>query len=171
MGPSIKPHFARRVRAMSTSVHRIYYAGSRGGFLFIGLVFMLIGGFFVLSGLLSAIGVLTHDRGAAFFCGLPIGALMFYLGWKYMVGRPYILCLMNDGTLHAIRVVGRTIIRVDEIRTIDKDFMKIGLNEDDARQLHIWHKRGSIAVDYFPQINDFIAEVQAMNPTIEVRAG
>jgi hypothetical protein len=155
--------------AMIASPHRIYHAGDRGGYFFVSSVFLLIGGLFALGGLLSAVGVLTHDRGAAIFFGLPIGSIMFYLGLKYLVRRPHTLRLMNDRTLHAVRVVGRTVIRVDEIRAIDKDFAKVGLDEDDARQLRIWHTQGSFAVDYFPQLDEFVTELRASNPHIEVR--
>lgn len=99
----------------------------------------------------------------------PFGVLLFAVGWRFAGRQPYALRVRSDGSIQMDRVLDRTTILAQEILGIDKVLGKLGVKGEDARQFKIRCSGGSMRVSYLADVECFIAEVQALTPTVEVR--
>lgn len=155
-----------------------YHVSDRGGFLTVGIGFLLAGGLFVVGGALWALGLMTvNGKSQAespedltlVAVSMAMGSLTAYLGWRYAWRLPYEIRLKPDGTVELVRLAGKTRLQATEIRVIERAVARLGPEGEDSRELRIRHRRGCIPVTYFHEVERFIADVRAMNPRVAVK--
>ena len=154
---------------------RTYRVCDRGGLLFIGIAFSVIGGFLTLTAVLSLVGwppfsreVEGVGRTLGHLIGVAISGGGAYLGCQHFALRPWIITIDPPDVLAFHRAFRTTTIRLADVHRIERRGRSVTVEDEDSRVLAIEHSRGTVTVSHFPAIDDFLADVRSLKPSVRI---
>ena len=151
---------------------RTYRVCDRGELLAVGVVFAVIG---VLAALFVGCSILElppfyqegedDGRGLGVIFGLAICGGCAFRGWQY-VNRPWRITIDPPDVLTFHRALRPTRVRLGDVVGIERRGRFVPHEDEDSRVLAIEHRRGTISVVVFPTVEDFLADVRTVNPSV-----
>jgi hypothetical protein len=124
----------------------------------------VIGGWFLAGGLFM---VVTSGNPAAAVVGL-VGALLWIACWWFLCRLAHEARLHGDGAVEFVHLLGTRRVAASDIWIIKRGMVKVGVEDQDPRELRIEHRRGTNRLPYFPGMEQFIKDVQVRNPRVAV---
>jgi hypothetical protein len=103
--------------------------------------------------------------------------LCLFGGFAVVVGvgqgwcMPHALRVGDDGVLQVVRPFRTARVPISSIRAVDKVLAKVGVEGADPHEVRIRHAAGTVPVAYFAEVEHFIADLRARNPSIAVQEG
>lgn len=139
---------------------RRFDLGSRGDVVGLTALCLLVGGLFVVSKVLWAIGLLptngkpspeTSDDWLLVALQSVLGLIVLGIGW-WFARQFYAVDLDPEGSLRFVRLLGTTSIAMGEILEVDIFMAKIPMEGSDPRKLRVRHTRGTVVIPYSPHL-------------------
>ena len=139
----------------------------------VGIAFLIGGLLFVTLGVSAALGlpflnVQESGRLAVSILPIAIGSFVAYLGWNQLFRRPWMIQTAADGSIAVSCAIGLTRLYASRIVALEQLGRKIGVEDEDARRLKIVYAGGTIPVEWFPGIEELIADIRALNPMVAI---
>ncbi len=159
---------------------RLYRVGPRRDFIFIGALCGTVGALFFITSVLWSLGILTVNSKpspadakdwALVIIGLGAGGVALAFGSSFLATRTYAIHVDDQGVMDFLRVLGTTSLHATDVHRLDKAVESIALEDHDPRILRVEHSGGVVWVPYFPEIEEFVAELTQRNPSIVVVEG
>jgi hypothetical protein len=141
----------------------IYRLEGRIGRLIVGGVFGIAGLGLLILALLAAVG---PDASASFAIAALFGGLVVLVVVFAMVRQVVEIRLADRGTIDFIRPIGTTRVTARDIRVLEG---KLGSSYGETTwSLCIHHAGGSMTFGQFERVMDFVGQIRAQNPSVEI---